>query len=322
MRYSDCLIHSPHGRSNTNSAFTLVELLVVIAIIGVLVGLLLPAVQSVREAGRRLQCANNLKQLGLACQNIHAAYQKFPQAQGGFPNITKCKDLTKATAEPPANISSIQYFLLPYMEETNFYMLKKGSTQTDITVPLDKENECRAPKIMLCPSETTSDRGINYYNATTIFGSGNYPSNVQAFNDWYDGSTSACLPLQPRPMQFPKIRDITDGTSNTVAFAERYAVCPKISGGRMAWLGTYATPHFDPIFASNDSNGEPHIYPPQNCPKLELCNPYTTQTPHPGTMNVSILDGSVTGLSTNVDEEIWKYLIMPRDGEPFSWDEL
>src|SRR5579871_2560235 len=100
--------------SNRHSAFTLIELLVVIAIVAVLVGLLLPAVQKVREAAARAQDANNLKQLALALHSCNDVYHKLPPVYNNFPT-------TAGGNGPPAGKGTLQYFLLPYLEQENLY---------------------------------------------------------------------------------------------------------------------------------------------------------------------------------------------------------
>lgn len=94
--------------------FTLVELLVVIAIIGILISLLLPAVQAAREAARRMQCSNNLKQIALACHSFYDANNAFPKYTGVRGNCNNC---------PPTSGFSIHTGLLPYIEQTGLYSL-------------------------------------------------------------------------------------------------------------------------------------------------------------------------------------------------------
>ena len=299
-------------------AFTLVELLVVIAIIGILIALLLPAVQSAREAARRVQCSSNLKQIGLALVNCQSTYGFMPQAAGYFPGKD---DGGRGSSEPPAYNSSIQYFLLPYLEQEALYFKRSGWTQDDILMTgTPNANEFGAPPpVYICPSESTASdvsRSVNRWSSGQSFGASNYPANVQALHHWWDGQTGPIK--QPRPHAKPTLAGIRDGTTNTVAFAERYAVCPTPStgsNGRMAWLGTLATPQYDPVFATNASNGLPYISPPQGAPEGCECNPWTTQSAHAAVMNIVLFDGSVRNVSPTIATEVWTRIIMPRDGE-------
>src|SRR5690606_27410623 len=117
----------------------------------------------------------------------------------------------------------------------------------------------------------------------------------------------------------PSVTSLRDGTSNTVVFAERYRICPTPaagSAGRTAWLGTIPTPQWDPLFATNDSSGQPVISPPQNAPSQTACNPLTTQGAHPGSMNVLLGDSSVRGVSSSISTEVWRSVLMPNDSLP------
>ncbi len=193
--------------------FTLVELLVVIAIIGVLVALLLPAVQAAREAARRMSCSNNLKQCSLALHNYHSTFERFP-----------------GIGDSISDGWSVQAQILPYAEAAAAYdvidweaKLGRASTATGFNSPNDVASQTLIP-FFVCPSDDTRAvksvtwvRGSNTYNWTHA--GGNYMVNVgSGTGDFVDyGTKTDGLFWSGSVTRF---RDILDGTTSTIAFGE------------------------------------------------------------------------------------------------------
>lgn len=190
-------------------AFTLVELLVVIAIIGILVGLLLPAVQAAREAARRMQCANNLKQLGLALHNYESAFKKFPM--GG----TRDSDF------------SVHARMLPYLEQANLQNLLdfsqtafSGSWRGKVPNPLFADAFATPLSFFLCPSDPAPNvTSVSVSGETYNYGGNNY---MASFGSGTQTNTDFRWKTNGVFYEHSRVGfgDVTDGTSNTVAFSE------------------------------------------------------------------------------------------------------
>jgi prepilin-type N-terminal cleavage/methylation domain-containing protein len=224
--------------SQSRKGFTLIELLVVIAIIAILIGLLLPAVQKVREAAARSKCQNNLKQLGLALHNYEGTYQKFPTAG----TLTLAKPLPSSSAPP--NHHTWLTALLPYVEQGPLYAM------TNIKAPAWGQPVVSADIPLLhCPSDagfTQADetQGIA---ATTYAGSEGYHWWSTANLDPAWGGNWAQLPkagdycgLFACTRTF-RIADITDGTSNVVAISETDSYAYKWGGFQTTNTGVRRT---------------------------------------------------------------------------------
>jgi prepilin-type N-terminal cleavage/methylation domain-containing protein/prepilin-type processing-associated H-X9-DG protein len=300
------------------SAFTLIELLVVIAIIAILIGLLLPAVQKVREASARVKCQNNLKQVGLALHNYEGAYKTFPQARNPFPLV-----------------HSALSRLLPFVEQENVQRL------VDYATPLSSAQNVAASQnrlaLFVCPSDPVNgqvpgmpDFGSNYVanNGTGTIGFGLIASGDGLFTQ---------TPI--------KIGDITDGTSNTVAFSESILGNGQAPAGaatadtRLVVLevpgGTDPTPTacdgaagvfsarrgakwIDGHYGNTLYN---HYYTPNQAGQWDCGNGShnkglsTARSYHTGGVNVLLADGSVRFVRDSIPLATWRALATRNMGE-------
>ncbi len=218
----------PHPRLR-RGAFTLIELLVVIAIIAILMGLLLPAVQKVREAAARAKCQNNLKQIGLALHNFHDAYQMLPPGLGAVADRAPMEPWTQSnayiSATVPANLRAQNWMvhILPFIEQDslkNNLSLQPRDLPAQTSFNIPDNDVCALPvSLYTCPSDP---RGGTITSA-------NGGSYRQAALTWYAGvggvdSANPNWPLADGILFWRShltIMDIADGTSNTLAVGER-----------------------------------------------------------------------------------------------------
>ena len=303
-----------------SSGFTLLELLVVIAIVSVLVGILLPAVQKVREAANKAKCQNNLHQLGIAAHLCHDTTHKLPPALGWYPR-------SSSGAKGPA-----LFDLLPNLEQNNLFESSPRDAAGNYSSfdPQSQSTAYRAGvRVLLCPSDPTirPDGVANLSGELPqwpFWGASCYASNYAVFGGRYDanGNPNRWQGAAVIPDSFP------DGTSTTILFAEKYAVCsggsPRFSykgGSLWAWPNADAT--FSPTFASfNNGPGSVFQTQPTNdeIHREGLCDPTRASTAHSAGIQVCMADGSVRLLASTIQPNIWWAFCTPAGNETIGAD--
>ncbi len=315
----------PHFLTARKRGFTLIELLVVIAIIAVLIGLLLPAVQKVREAAARMQSANNLKQLGIAFHSCHDTHGKLPPTHGCFPMDANNTDWNAQSR--PSRFGTLQYFLLPYIEQDAIFKAQTHHSWDSRDVI--KTYQAPGDPTLPAGGRTWGDRGATSYRA-----------NWHAFRggwgeDWQKGGVH----------NFAAIRD---GLSNTIFFAEAFAICGTPGGDGRTYVeliwnedGQNSGPiaqkytnnaYFVPAFwnsARSDVGDNPNSYSgpnaavsgrgtplPQISPSDAECDPKRVQALTVGGILVGLGDGSVRTVGPGVSQATWGLAVEPKDRLP------
>ena len=329
-------------RRSARAGFTLVELLVVIAIIGVLVGLLLPAVQAAREAARKVQCLNNLKQVGLGLLGHESAKKAFP------PGGVKC---------PTAYFYGHSWWiiLLPFLEETSLYDRfdktgRASGTQYNSTGWIGDDYSANGynrqvlyqfkMSIGVCPSSSlpsmvsggdVAGQGITFFvpSYVGITGSVDHSTafEVHSFNGGGIVSYGGLMP----PMKGVRLAQVTDGTTKTILLGEQSDYCT-LSDGTKLPDGTRDARSAGPFSLSLSSNypNDPRLWNlttirhpiTKDASLADVCyvggqlgNNTPIQSAHPGAANALLGDGSVRSLSDSLDLTTLKRLADRDDGK-------
>ena len=297
--------------------FTLIELLVVIAIIAILIALLLPAVQQAREAARRTECKNKLKQWGLALHNYHDTHTVFPMGAMGLANSTTRR----------ANNFPFHVMLLPFVDQTPLYNEFDPHYNYNTTSPNNQENRLTTFELLHCPSAREADHvaasasegyTVHYYGVAgpkgpqpAELGTGNWPGHQGNYTTDHGGNSTLGMLYRQSKV---RMRDVLDGTSNTLMVGEISSKWQNTNSWR-AWIqgastdaggaANYACKNINrPIGPSGYSGGV----------ATRLFNDVRFGSNHVGGAQFLFADGSVHFISENIDFTTYQAAASRDDG--------
>ena len=299
-------------KRRTSGAFTLIELLVVIAIIGVVIGLLLPAVQRVREAANSIKCSNNLRQIALAAHHCHDHYGTLPPGLGWYPG-----------RKPPGAYGIALFHLLTFLEQDSLY---QSSLYQNNYFAGNNNVYSQPVSVYVCPSDPSVGKELIIQdNMGITWGAASYAVNAQAFC-----SVSLDGGLQD-PQAYNKIPSyFSDGTSTTILLSEKYARCTNYNfpeGGNL-WAYWFTGYDLKPYHAGFEVSWTAYSVGPGSKfqvrpePYNGQCDPTLASSPHSSGIHAAMADGSVRYVSSSISPYTWWYLCTPRGGEVISEDDF
>lgn len=292
--------------TRTRKAFTLIELLVVIAIIAILIALLVPAVQKVRDAAARTQCTNNLRQVMVAAHSCHDVKKSLPPAFA--PNATT--RITRSSAAYNGAYGwTFFHWILPYIEQGPIYKALDPNNNNYGGLQYDK-----VITLLLCPSDASNSGGkcITTYGGANSWGASSYGVNYLALGNPQAGHSEGSS----------KIISFSDGSSNVVLMAEVYGTCGWNGNTALMYGSLWAdsNPPWRAIFCHNNSgkgniSGYPACFKPQfGVNWSNACDPARANSSHGNGIAVGMGDASVRFISSSVSDVSWARACDPRDG--------